>query len=90
MWIIAMGMTEVSENVPVLLSANVDVKSLLVDPGNHNVKRAGGTLRFSGKWAVAVYKDGDTRVFSAKNSSLADVYKRSDFVIPKGFSYLVP
>lgn len=90
-WIVARGVTdEVPNNVPVLVSSNVDPTSLVSAPGKYRGNRLDGTLRFSGEWAVVVRKDGDAIVITPKCASLSLIYKNQDFVLPKGFGCLEP
>lgn len=90
-WIVARGVTdEVPNNVPVLVSSNVDPTSLVSAPGRYSGNRLDGALRFSGEWAVVVRKDGDTIVVTPKRASLSLIYKNQDFILPKGFGYLEP
>ncbi len=90
-WIVSRGVTdEVPNNVPVLVSSNVDPSSLVTAPGRHSGNRLDGALRFSGEWAVVVRKDGDTIVVTPKRASLSLIYKNQDFILPEGFGYLEP
>ena len=90
-WIVARGVTdEVPDNVPVLVSSNVDPSSLVSASGMHSGNRLDGALRFSGEWAVVVRKDGDTSVVTPKRASLSLIYKNQDFILPKDFGYLEP
>jgi len=78
------------DNIPVIVSSNVDPKTLIVTPGNYEGKRLNGSLQFSGEWAVLIYKGGAAAVLKRKYASLANVYQKQSFVIPKGFGYLNP
>lgn len=90
-WIVARGVTdEVPDNIPVLVSSNVDPASLVTAPGRHSGNWLDGALRFSGEWAVVVRKDGDTIVVTPKRASLSLIYKNQDFILPKDFGYLEP
>ena len=90
-WIVARGVTDdVPNNVPVLVSSNVDPTSLVSSPGKHRGNQLNGALRFSGEWAVVVRKDGDAIVVTPQRASLSLIYKNQDFILPKGFGYLQP
>lgn len=90
MWLVAKGVVdEMSDGVPVLVSANVDPSSLVTKPGSYKGTRLKGSLRFTGDYAVVVLKGGDSLYVKPGNAELKNVYKGS-FVIPANFSYLAP
>lgn len=90
-WLIAKGVNDkLSDNVPVLVSSNVDASSLIVKAGTYEAKGLQGTLKFLGNFAILVYKNGKVSVIKSGNSGMSNVYQNQDFVIPNGFSYLVP
>lgn len=90
-WLIAKGVNDkLSDNVPVLVSSNVDASSLIVKAGTYEAKGLQGTLKFLGNFAILVYKNGKVSVIKSGNSGMSNVYQNQDFVIPNGFSYLAP
>ena len=91
-WIVAKGVTEeTSDNVPVFISANVDVRSLLTIPGELGPEMITGEaqLMFSGSSAIIVTKGGYATVYKKGKAKLADIY-RGGVIIPNGFSYIEP
>lgn len=90
-WIVARGVEdEMSDAVPVLVSANVDPRSLVTAPGAHDGAMLTGDLRFTGDFAVVVKKGGAAQVIDRKHAGLSFVYGRASFTLPKGFGYLAP
>jgi len=89
-WHIAQGVSDDLEDcVPVLVSSNVDVSSLVTQPGQYKASAQTGRLRFSGTCAVIIRKGGAAEVIKEKDASLAKVYG-NNFSLPKGFGYLSP
>lgn len=90
-WIVAKGLAdEMSDAVPVLVSANVDPASLITAVGTHDASSMEGSLKFSGDYAVIVRKGGSTAVIKRKYAKLGNVYNQDRVTIPEGFGYLVP
>lgn len=90
-WLVATGVSDkLADNVPVLVSSNVDVSSLIVKAGTYEATGLQGTLKFLGNFAILVYKDGKVSVIKSGDSGMSNAYQNRDFVIPNGFSYLVP
>jgi len=90
-WIVAKGVCDsLDDAVPVLVSANVDVSSLIVGEGTHDTTGMKDCLKFSGDFAIVVRKGGEALIVKRDQDSLSQVYKQQKFSLPKGFAYLVP
>ena len=93
-WIVAKGVVnELSDCVPVLVSANVDTNSLICKSGTYDPKELTGSVQFTGDNAVVVTKGGSALVINKRYRDFRFVYFALDekkIVIPEGFGYLCP
>ncbi len=100
-WCVAKGVTDEMEDViPVLVTRNVDIKTLQPSSGQNDMSTKNETVGlgkenqgesdtpFANKAFVLIRKGGAAEVVKAKYSKLSMIYKRQSFVIPDGFEYL--
>lgn len=89
-WIVVKGITdETSLSVPVLVSANVEVGSLLTKKGSYSREQLTGELKFAGPYAVIVRAGGSGFVVEPRYSKHRVVYL-SDCEIADDIEYLTP
>ena len=90
-WSVATGVTDEMANiVPVLVSANVDPMSLILQPGQHDAKGLSKGLRFEGERLSCVHKGGAVMVFKREYATHENVYREQSFTIPEGYGFLTP
>ena len=89
-WIVVKGVTdETADSVPVLVSANVEVESLLTKKGDYSREQLTGELKFAGACAVVIQKGGAASVVNAADSHLQMVY-HGEFTLVNDIAYLKP
>lgn len=98
-WAIAAGMTDqLGSFIPAMVSANVDVSSLIVSghastKGDHRlIPLNDDALPAMKGCAIVVYKNGMTKVFKKDELTVENVYGGNSFDIPDGVTlqYLEP
>lgn len=90
-WSVATGVTDEMANiVPVLVSANVDPTSLILQPGQHDAKGRSKGLRFEGERLSCVHKGGAAMVVKRDYATHEIVYREQSFTIPEGYGFLTP
>lgn len=88
-WIVVQGITdEAADRIPVLVSENVDVESLITAAGEHSIPGS-AKLRYAGKYAVVVNKAGTVRIVCEGKDSLREIYG-STTELSTSISYLMP